>query len=78
MAIVNVRNPLVPNEIYHGDARQLLRRIARESIALSMWSPPYAVGGDRQKAVRSFEIRKKEPEKMDLTDQRIGSSVPKQ
>ncbi len=36
--------PLGPNQIYHGDARALLPLIAPESIALSVWSPPYFVG----------------------------------
>ena len=54
MATVTVPNPLVPNEIYHGDSRQLLRRIERESIALSVWSPPYYVGKEYEKNL-SFE-----------------------
>jgi len=37
---------LRPNEIYHGDARQLLPQIEPNSIALSVWSPPYFVGKD--------------------------------
>jgi site-specific DNA-methyltransferase (adenine-specific) len=32
------------NRIYCGDARQLLRRVAPETVALSFWSPPYFVG----------------------------------
>ncbi len=44
MEIVNIFKPLVPNKIYLADSRQLLRRIAQESIALSIWSPPYYVG----------------------------------
>jgi len=35
---------LTPNSIYHGDARQLLPRVAPNSVALSVWSPPYFVG----------------------------------
>ncbi len=35
---------LAPNEIYQGDARDLLPRIRPNSIALSVWSPPYFVG----------------------------------
>ena len=35
---------LRPNQIYHGDARKHMRRIDPESIALSVWSPPYHVG----------------------------------
>jgi DNA modification methylase len=35
---------LYPNQIYQGDASDLLRRIKPNSIALSVWSPPYFVG----------------------------------
>lgn len=35
---------LQPNDIYEGDARELLRRVEPNSIALSFWSPPYFVG----------------------------------
>jgi len=35
---------LTPNAVYLGDARFLLPRIAPNSIALSVWSPPYFVG----------------------------------
>lgn len=35
---------LRPNEIYLGDARDLLPQIEPNSIALSVWSPPYFVG----------------------------------
>ena len=31
---------LLDNEIYCGDARTLLRRIRRDSVDLSFWSPP--------------------------------------
>jgi len=37
-------DPLKPNHIYLGDARELLKRIHYNSIALSIWSPPYFVG----------------------------------
>ncbi len=49
MAGVRVLNALVPNEIYHGDSRQLLKKIERESIALSIWSPPYYVGKEYER-----------------------------
>lgn len=32
------------DEIHHGDARDLVYRIEPESVALSIWSPPYFVG----------------------------------
>ena len=35
---------LHPNEIYQGDARELLLKIEPNSVALSVWSPPYFVG----------------------------------
>ena len=40
---------LSPNRIYSGDARNLLREVAPDSVALSFWSPPYFVG-------KSYEI----------------------
>jgi len=42
------------NEIYQGDARDLLPKIEPNSIALSVWSPPYFVGKDYE-AYLSFE-----------------------
>jgi len=35
---------ILPDTIAQGDARDLLRRVARSSVALSFWSPPYFVG----------------------------------
>ncbi|MCD6283056.1 helix-turn-helix domain-containing protein [bacterium] len=35
---------LALNEVYCGDCRELLERIAPNSIQLSVWSPPYHVG----------------------------------
>ena len=35
---------LSSNEIYQGDARDLLLQVRPESVALSFWSPPYFVG----------------------------------
>jgi DNA modification methylase len=42
------------NRIYHGDARALLPRIQPNSIALSIWSPPYFVGKEYESSL-SFE-----------------------
>lgn len=39
-----IENALEPNQVYQGDARQLLPGIQSNSIALSIWSPPYFVG----------------------------------
>lgn len=49
MAVINLFAHLVPNAVYHGDARVLLRKIKPESIPLSVWSPPYYVGKDYEK-----------------------------
>src|SRR5262245_6279277 len=40
---------LAVNEIYCGDAPTLLNRIEAETIALSVWSPPYHVGKNYEK-----------------------------
>lgn len=44
MAIVDGKQFLVENHVYHGDSRVRLKEIRPESIALSVWSPPYFVG----------------------------------
>lgn len=49
MAIINIFNQLKINNVYHGDSRVLLKRINPESVALSVWSPPYYVGKDYEK-----------------------------
>lgn len=49
MAVINMFDPLTPNEIYHGDSKNLLNRIEKNSIALSVWSPPYFVGKEYEK-----------------------------
>lgn len=58
MAVISMFNPLTPNEIYHGDSRSLLKRIEKNSIALSVWSPPYFVGKEYEKYL-SFDDWKK-------------------
>jgi len=45
---------LRPNEIYHGDARDLIPQIEPNSVALSVWSPPYFVGKEYE-AYLTFE-----------------------
>ncbi|MDQ7025502.1 MAG: site-specific DNA-methyltransferase [Anaerolineae bacterium] len=37
------------NEIHHGDARTLLKSIENDSIACSIWSPPYHLGKEYEK-----------------------------
>jgi site-specific DNA-methyltransferase (adenine-specific) len=41
---VSLPMPLSTGDIHHGDARALLPQIEDESVALSVWSPPYHVG----------------------------------
>ncbi len=41
--------PLALNQIHTGDARTLLRDIAPDSVACSVWSPPYHVGKEYEK-----------------------------
>lgn len=45
----SVPKELTPDGIYHGDCRSLLPQIEPDSIALSVWSPPYYVGKDYEK-----------------------------
>ena len=42
------------NEIHCGDAREMLKRIRPDSVALSFWSPPYFVGKSYEKSL-TFE-----------------------
>jgi site-specific DNA-methyltransferase (adenine-specific) len=49
MEVINLYGNLKSNQIYHGDSRHLLRRIEKESVALSVWSPPYYVGKEYEK-----------------------------
>lgn len=43
------RSHLAVDQIYQGDARELLPDVAPESVALSCWSPPYFVGKSYEK-----------------------------
>lgn len=45
---------IAPNTIVCGDSRDLLRRIAPNSVACSIWSPPYHVGKEYE-AENSYE-----------------------
>ncbi len=45
---------LAVNQIYLGDARNLLQKIQGNSIALSIWSPPYFVGKEYESSL-SFD-----------------------
>jgi len=49
MGIIKFTDYLLPDNIYHGDAKILLRKIEPDSIALSIWSPPYFLGKDYEK-----------------------------
>ena len=44
MSAVPAEAYLSENTIHEGDARDLMRRLRPESVALSVWSPPYFVG----------------------------------
>ncbi len=48
MGVIKFTDYLLPDNIYHGDARILLRKTEPESIALSIWSP-YFVGKNYEK-----------------------------
>lgn len=49
MAGIGTKEFLEENHIYHGDSRVLLKNIRPDSIALSIWSPPYFVGNHTKK-----------------------------
>ena len=42
-------NPIEVDKFHVGDARELLPQIAPDSVALSVWSPPYHVGKNYEK-----------------------------
>lgn len=42
---------LTINEIYEGDARELLPKIEPDSISCSVWSPPYHLGKEYEKGI---------------------------
>jgi site-specific DNA-methyltransferase (adenine-specific) len=44
-----IANPLKVNAIHDGNASELLQRIEANSIAVSVWSPPYFVGKNYEK-----------------------------
>ena len=46
---------LRPNGIYCGDARELLPSIDAESVACSIWSPPYFVGKSYEAYLKSYD-----------------------
>ena len=46
---------LAVNEIHQGDCRNLLPRIEKDSIACSVWSPPYFVGKRYEAYLETFE-----------------------
>ena len=49
MALIDISKKLESNHIYCGDSSVLLKAIESESIALSVWSPPYHVGKEYEK-----------------------------
>ncbi|HLV80245.1 MAG TPA: site-specific DNA-methyltransferase [Chthonomonadaceae bacterium] len=44
-----------PNNIYLGDARELAENIEANSVALSIWSPPYHVGKEYERDMPFFD-----------------------
>lgn len=48
---------VTPTTIYQGDAREIDTHIAPESVALSVWSPPYHVGKEYERDQSYFEWR---------------------
>ncbi len=44
-----------PNNVYLGDARTIHQHIAPQSIALSIWSPPYHVGKEYERDLSFFD-----------------------
>jgi site-specific DNA-methyltransferase (adenine-specific) len=63
------KKPLAANRIYHGDAREYLRQVEKNSLALSCWSPPYFVG-------KSYERGVTYPEWQDLLKEVIRLHEP--
>ncbi len=49
-----VAKSLALNTIHHGDSRELLCSIAPNSVALSVWSPPYFVGKNYEAYLNTF------------------------
>ncbi len=49
MGIIKFTEYLIPDKVYHGDAKIMLRNIEPDSVALSIWSPPYFVGKNYEK-----------------------------
>lgn len=45
------RVTLTPNAIYQGDAAELIKLILPNSIAVSVWSPPYFVGKEYERSL---------------------------
>lgn len=49
MAIIKLFGSIIPNDIYQGDSRCLLKMIEEDSVSLSVWSPPYFVGKEYER-----------------------------
>lgn len=58
-----------PNSIIHGDSRELLRQIEPDSVACSIWSPPYHVG-------KEYEVDMSYDEWLDLLSTVIRLHAP--
>jgi site-specific DNA-methyltransferase (adenine-specific) len=53
--VVRDRVHLEVNEVHHGDCRDLLPAVEKNSIACSVWSPPYFVGKEYEEYLQTFE-----------------------
>jgi site-specific DNA-methyltransferase (adenine-specific) len=45
----------VPDHVYEGDARDIAHRLPHDSVALSVWSPPYHVGKEYERDMSFLE-----------------------
>lgn len=45
----------VPDHVYEGDARDIAHHVPRDSVALSVWSPPYHVGKEYERDMSFIE-----------------------
>lgn len=51
---MKIAKNIQPNGIYQGDARELLSKIKPNTVACSIWSPPYFLGKSYEKYLKSY------------------------
>jgi len=56
MTAVSESTQYVPNNVYVGDARSIAENIAKDSVSLSVWSPPYHVGKEYERDISAMTI----------------------